>query len=364
MGIFERMAAAGHEQVVFCYDRTTGMRAIVALHDTTMGPARGGTRWLAGASEDEALDAALRLSATTTAKLALTGLPRGGGQAVLLDPAGGATTGQVHDRDPALRVFGRFVQLLAGRFGTGPDLGTSNADMAAMARETAWVWPVDEGLLGGDRAPLAVQAVLVGMAAAVGEAFGTTDLGGRSVLVQGLGPSGVHLARALRAAGATVLGTDPDPARAKAAADQLAIELVDPDAAYGTDCDVFSPNAGPGVLDETTIPRLRCRVVAGGAAAQLATPADGARLHERGILYAPDWVLTSVTPHAVVGVGELGHDAAQLTAAVRAVADSLHLVFERARADGIPTAEAAERIVADRLAAATSARGLAAGPGR
>jgi len=335
----------------------TGMRAVVALHDTTLGPARGGTRWLPGASEDEAVDTALRLSATTTAKLALTGLPRGGGQAVLLDPAG--------DRVPALRVFGRFVQLLAGRFGTGPDLGTTNADMASIAQETGWVWPVDEGLLGGgERPPLGVQAVLVGMAAAAAEAFGTPDLTGRGVLVQGLGPSGVHLARALRAARATVVATDPDPARAKAAADRLDLELVDPEAAYATDCDVFSPNAGPGVLNEATIPLLRCRVVAGGAAGQLATPEDGARLHQRGILYAPDWVITSATPHAVVGVGELGHDAARLTAAVNAVADSLRLVFRRAEADGVPTAEAADRIVADRLAAAARARGLAAGPGR
>src|SRR6266540_3841834 len=150
MGVFDRMAEHGHEQVVFCYDRTTGMKAIIAIHDTTLGPARGGTRFKAYQSEDEALEDVLRLSSGMTYKFAYTDMPRGGGKAVVLDDPSVPT-----DKPTLLRVFGRFVQLLAGRFGTGPDLGTSSRDMVHLAAETDYVWALDEthgGTAGSSRA--------------------------------------------------------------------------------------------------------------------------------------------------------------------------------------------------------------------
>ena len=277
MGVFDRMAEHGHEQVVFCFDRQTGMRAIIAIHDTALGPARGGTRYKAYASEEEALEDALRLSKGMTYKFAFTDLPRGGGKAVLLKQEGTA------DKRVLLRSFGRFVQLLAGRFGTGPDLGTSAKEMVDIARETDFVWAIDQRFGGtGDSTPLTASGVYAGIGAALDEVYGTPDVAGRRVAIQGLGGVGGHLAELLVARGAVVTGSDIDPGRAKELADRLDITVEDPDALYDVDCDVFSPNAVGGVLNEHTIARLRCRIVAGGANNQLASADDGRRLLERG----------------------------------------------------------------------------------
>src|SRR6266571_1374254 len=332
------MAEAGHEQVIFCYDRASGLKAIIAIHDTALGPARGGTRYKHYASEDDALDDALRLSRGMTYKFAFTEMPRGGGKAVLLREDNGA------DKRILLRVYGRFVQLLAGRFGTGPDLGTTAQDMVDIAHETDFVWAVDERFGGtGDSTPLTAQGVLAGIGAALDEVFGKPDLAGR---------------------GATVISTDMDPARGKELAERLGIELVeDPDALYDTDCDVFSPNAVGGTLNEHTIPRLRCRIVAGGANNQLATSADGQRLAERNILYAPDYVINSAAPYAVIGAGELGYSPERLATSVQGVADALRIIFRRARAEGRPTAELADVIAEERIAAAAHIRAMTPGTG-
>src|SRR6266536_1208090 len=309
MGVFERMAEHGHEQVVFCYDRTTGMKAIIAIHNTTLGPARGGTRLRTYQSEEDALDDVLRLSNGMTYKFAHTDMPRGGGKAVVLADPASAT-----DKPTLLRVYGRFVQLLAGRFGTGHDLGSP-------------------------------------------------DLRGRRVAVQGLGGVGAHLAQLLVQGGASVTGADADPARAKEVADQLGIALEDPDRLYDVECEVFSPNAVGGVLSERTVPRLRCRIVAGGANNQLAAAKDGRRLFERGILYAPDYVINSAAPYAVIGAGELGYSPERLAASVRGVAEALGTIFRRAQLESRPTAEVADQIAEERIAAAASLRAMAEGTG-
>jgi len=185
VGVFDRMAEHGHEQVVFCFDRQTGMRAIIAIHDTALGPARGGTRYKEYASEEDALEDALRLSRGMTYKFAFTDLPRGGGKAVLLKQDGAA------DKRVLLRSFGRFVQLLAGRFGTGPDLGTSAQEMVDIARETDFVWAIDQRFGGtGDSTPLTARGVFAGIGAALDEVYGTADVAGRRVAIQGLGGVG------------------------------------------------------------------------------------------------------------------------------------------------------------------------------
>ena len=358
MGVFEKMAEFGHEQVIFCYDRSSGMKAIIAIHDTALGPARGGTRYKRYDSEEAALDDVLRLSRGMTYKFAFTDMPRGGGKAVLLKEDNGA------DKRVLLRVYGRFVQLLAGRFGTGPDLGTTAQDMVEIARETDFVWAVDERYGGtGDSTPLTAEGVLAGIGAALDEVYGKPDLAGRRIAVQGLGGVGGHLTELLVARGATVIGADLDPARAKELAERLGIELVEPDALYDLDCDVFSPNAVGGVLNEHTIPRLRCRIVAGGANNQLATPEDGGRLHDRGILYAPDYVINSAAPYAVIGAGELGYSPQRLAASVQGVADALRAIFRRARAEGRPTAEIADVIAEERVATAAHIRAMTPGTG-
>jgi leucine dehydrogenase len=358
VGVFEKMAEHGHEQVVFCFDRQTGMRAIIAIHDTALGPARGGTRYKAYASEEEALDDALRLSRGMTYKFAFTDMPRGGGKAVLLKRDGTA------DKRVLLRSFGRFVQLLAGRFGTGPDLGTSAAEMVDIAHETDYVWAIDQRFGGtGDSTPLTAQGVFAGIGAALDEVYGSPDVAGRRIAVQGLGGVGGRLSELLVAAGAVVIGADLDPARAKELALRLDITVEDPDALYDVPCDVFSPNAVGGTINEHTIPRLRCRIVAGGANNQLGDEADGRRLLEHGILYAPDYVINSAAPYAVIGAGELGYAPERLAVSVQGVAEALLLIFRRARAEGLPTAEVADRIAEERVAAAAHLRAMAPGTG-
>jgi glutamate dehydrogenase/leucine dehydrogenase len=360
MGVFDRMAEHGHEQVVFCYDKVTGTKAIIAIHDTSLGPARGGTRYKAYPDEDAALVDVLRLSRGMTYKFAFTDMPRGGGKAVVLAEPG--TDGDDVDKAVRLRVFGRFVETLAGRFGTGPDLGTTAVEMAEIRRGTRYVWALDARHGGtGDSAPLTAAGVVAGIGAALNEVYGTPDLAGRSVLVQGLGGVGGHVAELLVRGGAKVLGADLDPVRAEAAARALGIELVDADAAYDTDADVFSPNAVGGVLNRDTIPRLRCRIVAGGANNQLGEDADGARLAEHGILYAPDYVINSAAPYAVIGAGELGYPPERLQASVEGVAQALALIFRRARQSGLPTAEVADAIASERVAAAARMSAMSIG---
>ncbi len=360
MGVFDRMAEHGHEQVIFCYDRTTGLKAIIAIHDTALGPARGGTRYKEYQSEEEALDDALRLAKGMSYKFAFTDMPRGGGKGVILRDDAHETT----DRRLLLRAYGRFVQLLAGRFGTGPDLGTSSRDMVAIAEQTDYVWAVDSVVGGtGDSTPLTAEGVLAGMRVALEETDGSGELAGRRVAVQGLGGVGARLAELLIAAGASVIGADVDPARAKELADRLGVELVGSEQVYEVDCDVFSPNAVGGVLNQQTIPALRCRVVAGGANNQLATPEDGVRLWERGIVYVPDYVINSAAPYAVIGAGELGYSQQRLAASVQGVAAAVRVVLRRARAEGRPTAEVADAIAEERIAASARLRAMSPGTG-
>jgi glutamate dehydrogenase/leucine dehydrogenase len=363
VSVFEKMAEYGHEQVIFCYDRHTGTRAIIAIHDTALGPARGGTRYKHYPSEEAALDDVLRLARGMSYKFAFTDLPRGGGKAVVLaDEPGRAGSGNEVDKHLRLRVYGRFVELLAGRFGTGPDLGVSARDVAEIGRSTRWAWASDERLGGsGDSAPVTALGVAAGIRVALEEVFGSPDLRGRRVVVQGLGGVGGHLAELLVSGGAHVLGADVAADRAKAAAERLGIELLDPEMAYDAECDVFSPNAVGGVLNEHTIPRLRCRIVAGGANNQLATPADGRRLAARAILYAPDYVINSAAPYAVIGKGELGYTDARLAAGAEEVAHSLKLIFRRARTEGRPTSAIADAIAEERIAVAARTRALASG---
>jgi glutamate dehydrogenase/leucine dehydrogenase len=353
--VFERMAAYGHEQVVFCYDRVSGMRAIIAVHSTAMGPARGGTRYAAYETEEEALEDALRLAQGMTYKFAWTDMPRGGAKAVLM--AGDATDKPVH-----LRVYGRHVELLAGRFGTGPDYGTTSADMAEIARETSHVWGASEAVGGtGDSSPLTAQGTVAGIAAAVEHVFGAPELVGRTVAVQGLGGVGSRIAEQLVGAGAQVVAADPDTERARAVAQRIGCDLVDSEAIYDQRCDVFSPNARGGVINRDTIPRLRCRIVAGGANNQLGEAKDGARLHERSILYAPDYVINSAGAYVIAGRGELGYSDERLREAAASIGPSLKLIFRRAEHEGRPTAEVADDIAEERIAAAARSRALAAG---
>lgn len=355
MSVFERMEAHGHEQVVFCYDRESGMKAIIAIHSTAMGPARGGTRYVEYATEQDALEDALRLAKGMSHKFAWTDMPRGGAKAVML-------AGDPTDKPVQLRVYGRHIDLLAGRFGTGPDYGTTPADMAEIARETRWVWGASEAVGGtGDSSPLTAQGTVSGIVASVAHALGSADMSGRVVAVQGLGGVGSRVAELVVAAGGRVIASDIDERRAQELAERVGFELVEPDAIYDQECDVFSPNARGGTINEQTIPRLRCKIVAGGANNQLGMPADGRRLHERGILYAPDYVINSAGAYVIAGRGELGYPDARLEEAAQGIGASLALIYRRAAEQGLPTAEVADRIAEERIAAAGRIQALAPG---
>ena len=283
---FELMTTMGHERVLVCSNPDVGLRAIIAVHSTVLGPGLGGTRMWPYASFDEALTDVLRLSRGMTYKAAAAGVHLGGGKAVILgDPK--------HDKSEALlRAFGAYVESLGGLYITAEDVGTSTDDMDVIATETRWVTGVSpENGGSGDPSPVTAFGTLQGMHAAAEEAFGDSSLKGRSVAIQGLGNVGFHLAAYLRKEGAKVFGCDIDADRIARAQSEAAVEVVSTDEIFAVDCDVFAPCALGAILNENTIPRLRCKVVAGAANTQLAVEErDGQALAARGILYAPDFV--------------------------------------------------------------------------
>ena len=332
------------EEVVVRYDHETGAWMLVCIHSTALGPAMGGTRLKEYASPAEALEDGLRLAAGMTRKLAVAGLPCGGGKAVL-------AVSRVPEGDERRRLFERYGDLIAaigGTYVTGPDVNTGVDDMDAIAARTPHVFCRSSANGGsGDPSIHTALGTFHGIRAALRHVDGTDDLAGRAILVQGTGHVGANLARLLLDAGAVVIVSDVDEERARA----TGAELVPVDGALELDCDVYAPCALGATLNEESIPRLRCRIVAGAANNQLATDADGERLRARGILYAPDFVINAGGAMHGIGLEQLGWDEAELARRVEGIGETLTRIFETAAADGITTDEAAERLAAERLQA-------------
>lgn len=283
--ILDAMAREGFEDVLAVHDARSGLRAFLAIHDSSAGPAFGGIRRWAYEDEDQALRDALRLARAMTYKCAVAGLPAGGAKMVVLDRPG-------LDAPAAYRAIGDLVERLRGRWYTGPDVGTGEPELRSVAARTRYATdpgPDGPGLL----VESTVEGVFRGLEAALVHLDGEPDFARRTVVVQGLGEVGAGLAQRLVARGARVRGSDLDPDRAAAVSGDLGIELVDPASEFDQRCDVFAPCALGGILHDLTIARLRCRIVAGGANNVLARSAHGERLHERGVLYAPDFVLNA-----------------------------------------------------------------------
>jgi valine dehydrogenase (NAD+) len=344
----------GHEQVVHGADPDTGLRCIVAIHSTALGPALGGTRFYPYAGEEEALVDVLRLSRGMTYKNAVAGLDHGGGKAVLIgDPA------ELRS-EALLRAYGRLVASLGGRYVTACDVGTTTTDLSVVGRETRWATggDVEEGG-SGDSGIMTALGTYVGIKAACAHVFGDGSMRGRHVAIQGLGKVGRRLADLLAEEGCKLTVADVSEAAVAAVADRHGAEVVDPADVHAVDADVFSPNALGAVLDATTIPQLRCRVVAGAANNQLATDEDDRRLADAGVLYAPDYV---VNAGGVIQVADElhpeGHSPARVEARVRRIGDRVAEVLRRAREDGTTTAEAADRIAEARIAAVGRLRGF------
>jgi len=278
-----------HELVEVVRDAKSGLTAIIALHSTHLGPGAGGTRFWHYPDPKDGLRDALRLSRGMSYKNAMAGLPMGGGKAVILADKDRTKTPEL------LAAFGDAVDALGGKYVTAEDVGISEADMVAVSQRTSYVsgLPVGEGQAGGDPGPFTAMGIYHGIKAAVAHKMGRDDLGGVRVALQGTGSVGGGVARLLAKDGAKLVVADVDEARAKTLAKEVDGEAVAPEQIMSVACDVFSPNALGAILDEEGIARLDCAIVAGGANNQLARPQHGKLLAERGILYAPDYVINA-----------------------------------------------------------------------
>ena len=336
------------EQVVVRFDEPSSTWMFVCVHSTVLGPAAGGTRMKVYAEPGDALWDGLRLASAMTSKDAMAGLPLGGGKAVLAVPQIPSGAG----RRALLLRYADLVESLHGTYWTACDMNTSSPDMDVVGERCSSVFGKTEAAGGsGTSAPATAVGVFEGLRAAVAHAFGDDDLAGRGVAVQGVGAVGGPLARMLADRGARLTLADVDEVRAKELADELDAETVGADEIVDVECDVFSPCATGGVLSATTIPRLRCRVVAGAANNQLAGPEDADQLAERGIVYAPDYVVNAGGVIHLAALEMLGEDEAARDERLRAIGQTLTEVLSLASERGISTAAAADALVAERIAA-------------
>lgn len=337
------MEAFGHEQIIFCQNREAGLKAIIAIHDTTLGPALGGTRMWPYESEDEAVLDALRLARGMTYKATAAGLNMGGGKGVIIADS------KKDKSEPLFRAYGRFVESLQGRFITGEDVGVDVNDVEYVFMETRYVAGLSQihgG--GGDPAPVTAYGVLNGLKACALEVFGSDVLKGRSVALQGLGSVGFHLALLLREQQVRVVACDIDPEKAARAQERMGIEVVDPDEIYEVEADIFSPCALGAVVNDRTLPRLRFKIIAGAANNQLEEDRHGEELDRRRILYAPDYVINAGGMINVFVELE-GYDRTRAMRMSRGIYYNLRKVFEIAREEGTPTSQAADRMVEQRI---------------
>ncbi|MDF7774326.1 Glu/Leu/Phe/Val dehydrogenase dimerization domain-containing protein [Sphingomonas sp. AOB5] len=330
-----------HEGVHLFSDRESGLSAVIAIHSTKLGPAAGGVRFWHYADSAAAITDALRLSRGMSYKNAMANLPLGGGKGVVLAPEPGAviTTAQ-------LEAFGRAVESLSGRYVTAEDVGMSEERMKVVATQTRHVsgLPVADGGAGGDPGPVTAMGVYLGVKAAAKRGLGVDGMKGVHVAIQGVGSVGGGLARLLAKDGARLTLADVNLDRAKALAAELGAEVVATDAILGLDADIVSPNALGAILTEQSIAALKTKIVAGGANNQLATRADGKRLQERGILYAPDYVINA---GGIINVGleYLGQgDMAEVQARVAKIPERLIEVWDEADRTGDPQSDVADRI--------------------
>ncbi len=348
MELTELVAAGGHEQVVGFADASVGLRGIIAVHSTALGPSLGGIRFWRYASDAEALHDVLRLSTAMTMKAAVAGLRQGGGKAVVHwdDPR--------RERDDAFRrALGRAVHLLGGRYVAAEDVGATQADMDGIFRETPWVTGIDPACGGsGDPSPVTAWGVLHGMHAACAEAFGERDLAGRRVVIQGVGHVGAHLARLLVDAGADVAVADIDAVRADRIAAESGCVAIAAGEALSMPCDILAPCALGGVLTVSSVAALRCAIICGAANNQLADDAADDALARRAILYVPDFVANA---GGIVNIahewepGGYSRDAAMDHAA--GIEQTTRRVFALAAAEGLTPGRAATVLGTRRLTA-------------
>ncbi len=342
MNLFETIHTTEHEQVIFCHHKDAGLKAIIAIHNTTLGPALGGMRMWPYATEQEALDDVLRLSRGMTYKAAVAGLNLGGGKAVIIgDPR--------NDKSEALfRAVGRFIDSLHGRYITAEDVGIDVNDMEYVFQETDNVVGVHQVHGGsGDPSPFTAFGTLQGIRASLQHKFGDDEIGKYSYAVQGVGHVGLELVKLLRKEGAKVIVTDIHDEPIQAAV-ELGCEVVGPDEIYDVDTDVYCPTALGAVVNEKTIPRFKFKVVCGSANNQLATNECGDELERRGIVYAPDYAVNA-GGLMNVSIEFEGYNSERAKRMTRAIYYNVSKIFEIAARDGLPSWRAADRMAEERI---------------
>lgn len=343
--IFEQLDAGSYEQVVFAYDRPSGLKAIIAIHDTTLGPALGGCRMWNYDTEEEAITDALRLARGMTYKAAAAGLNLGGGKSVIIaDPKKDKT-------EALLRAFGRAVESLNGRYITAEDVGTAVSDMEYIRVETRYVTGLTKVKGGsGDPSPVTAYGVYKGMKACANWVYETPSLRNRKVAVQGAGNVGYNLAKHLTEEGAQVWICDIDEGNAARARDDFGATVVSVDEIYDLDVDIFAPCALGGVINDETIPRLKAKIIAGAANNQLKDETrHGQQLHERGICYAPDFVINAGGLMNVYEELE-GYNRERALQKVSQLYDAITNILAASQDGDIPTYKAANEVAEKRIA--------------
>lgn len=340
MNIFDYLEKYDYEQLVFCQDRSSGLKAIIGIHDTTLGPALGGTRIWDYKTEEEAIIDVLRLSRGMTYKNSAAGLNLGGGKAVIIgDP-------EKIKSEELFRSFGRFIEGLGGRYITAEDMNTSTKDMAYINDETDFV----AGLEGksGNPSPVTALGVFRGILGAVNEVYGSDDLNGKVVAVQGLGAVGHDVCRLLHEAGAKLYVTDIKKDSIERAVTEFGAIAVAPDEIYKVECDIFAPCAMGAIINDFTIEQLKCKIVAGSANNQLAEKKHGDMLMEKDILYVPDYVINS---GGVINVYEeiKGYNKERAMNRASNIYYTVKKIIEISKRENIPTYQAADRMAEERI---------------
>ncbi|WP_158735207.1 Glu/Leu/Phe/Val dehydrogenase [Alteribacillus sp. YIM 98480] len=343
MKLFQEMEKYNYEQVVVCQDKASGLKAIIVIHDTTLGPALGGTRMWRYDSDEAAFEDALRLAKGMTYKNAAAGLNLGGGKTVIIgDP-------RKDKNEEMFRAFGRYIQGLNGRYITAEDVGTTVEDMDIIHNETDFVTGISPAFgSSGNPSPVTAYGVYVGMKAAAKEAFGSDELTDKVIAVQGVGNVSYHLCKLLNEEGAVLIATDIHKEAAERAVRDFNAKAVDPDSIFDVECDIFSPCALGAVINDDTINRLKAKVIAGAANNQLKNDEHGEMLHEKDIVYAPDYVINA---GGVINVADElhGYNRDRAIKKVEGVYDNIKKVIDISKRDRIPTYLAADRLAEERI---------------
>jgi leucine dehydrogenase len=343
--IFGYMEKYDYENLFLCQDKALDFKAVIAIHDTTLGPATGGCRMWQYDSEMDAIEDALRLARGMTYKYAAAGVNLGGGKAVIIgDP-------KCKDREPIFRALGKFITRLRGKYITGEDVGTNLRDMEYIRMETEYVVTLPTYLGGaGDIAPMTAFGVIRAIQACCKRVYGSDSLEGKKVAVQGLGAVGHNVVEQLNEHGGKMVVSDIDPGRVEAMVVNHGVEKVDPDAIYDVDCDIFCPCALGGIINDETLDCLKCKIICGSANNQLKDERHGRLLEKKGVVYAPDYIANSggtIYDTDRLGVGGVSHERGREK--VSRIYQNMERVFEIADRDKIPTYLAADRMAEERI---------------